>query len=108
MNNNNKFLPAQNEITKLLGRSNVLCDEAALALNSFDGSPVKIRPDAVLNIPNAAVLPDVIKILNKFNVPFVPRTAATNHDGGCVAVKGGGIFNLSALYKKILIDTKQK
>ncbi len=108
MNNNNKFLPAQNEITKLLGRSNVLCDEAALALNSFDGSPVKIRPDAVLNIPNAAVLPDVIKILNKFNVPFVPRTAATNHDGGCVAVKGGCVLNLSALDKIILIDTKQQ
>lgn len=108
MNNNNKFLPAQNEITKLLGRSNVLCDEAALALNSFDGSPVKIRPDAVLNIPNAAVLPEVIRILNKFNVPFVPRTAATNHDGGCVAVKGGCILNLSALDKIILIDTKQK
>lgn len=108
MNNNNKFLPAQNQITKLLGRSNVLCDEAALALNSFDGSPVKIRPDAVLNIPNAAVLPEVIKILNKFNVPFVPRTAATNHDGGCIAVKGGCILNLSALDKIILIDTKAK
>ena len=108
MNNNNKFLPAQNEVTKLLGRSNVLCDEAALALNSFDGSPVKIRPDAVLNIPNAAVLPDIIKILNKFNVPFTPRTAATNHDGGCVAVKGGCILNLSALDKIILIDTKAK
>lgn len=106
MNNNNKFLPARKEVAAIIGAENIFCDEVSLALNSFDGSPVKIRPDAVLNIPSAEVLPRVIKVLAKYKVPFVPRTAATNHDGGCVAVKGGCILNLSALNKIILTDTK--
>ena len=106
MNNNNKFLQAVKEINSVIGANNVLRDEAALCLNSFDGSPVRIRPDAVINIPSAEVLPSVIKILNAYKIPFIPRTAATNHDGGCIAVKGGCILNLSALNEITLIDTQ--
>lgn len=103
----NKFLKAQKAVTRLLGKENVLTDEVSLSLNSFDGSPVKTMPDAVLNIKSQDVLPELIKILNKFKVPFVPRTAATNHDGGTIALKGGCVLNLSALDKILLIDTNK-
>lgn len=103
----NKFLKARTETERLLGSNNVLLDDIALALNSFDGSPVKTAPDAVLNIVSSGVLPDLIKILNKYNVPFVPRMSATNHDGGCIALKGGAVLNLNFLDKIIEINTKE-
>ncbi|MDR1684589.1 MAG: FAD-binding protein [Elusimicrobiota bacterium] len=96
---------ARRQIIKLLGKENVLTGEVALRLNSYDGAPVRSMPDAVLNIKNAAQLSAVIKILYKYRVPFVPRTAGTNHDGGAIALKGGCVLNLSALNKITLIDT---
>jgi len=104
----NKFSKARKAVEALLGEENVLTDEVSLLLNSFDGSPVKTLPDAVLNITDAELLPALLKILYYYHVPFVPRAAATNHDGGAVALKGGCILNLSALNKIILIDTKNE
>ncbi|MDR0645761.1 MAG: FAD-binding oxidoreductase [Elusimicrobiota bacterium] len=103
-----KFSPAKAEITRLLGAARVRTDNVSLMLNSFDYSPCKSMPDAVLDIPNADILPEVIKILNKFNVPFVPRSAGTNHDGCVIALKGGVILNLTALNKIILIDSAKE
>jgi glycolate oxidase subunit GlcD len=104
----NKFLKAQREVARLIGKENILTDAVSLSLNSFDGSPVRAMPDVILNIPSAEVLQEVIKILNKYKIYFVPRTAASNQDGGAIALKGGCILNLSALDKIILIDTSKK
>ncbi len=92
-----KFNTAKKEVIKLLGKENVLTNKTALLLNCFDGSPVKSLPEAVLEIKDISKLPALIAVLNKHKVPFVPRAAATNHDGGAVAIKGGAILNLNHL-----------
>lgn len=104
----NKFKKAKSAVIRVLKRQNVFMDEVSLSLNSFDGSPGRNMPDALLNITRAKDLPEIIKTLNKFNVPFVPRGAATNHDGAAVPVKGGAVLNLAPLSKIILIDTKNQ
>ncbi|MDR1123646.1 MAG: FAD-binding oxidoreductase [Elusimicrobiota bacterium] len=102
-----KFGRARRHIEKIIGRANVHCDAVSLALNSFDGAPARALPHAVLDIPDAARLQQVIKTLYEFGVPYVPRTAGTNHDGGAVPLKGGAVLNLSALDKITLINTEQ-
>ena len=102
-----KFTRAQKEMKKLLGARNVRTDEVTLALNSYDGSPGRSMPEAVLNITDAQLLPQAVKILSKYNIPFVPRSAATNHDGGAVPLKGGAVLNLTALDKIIDINTEE-
>ena len=92
-----KFNTAKKEVIKLLGKENVLTNKTALLLNCFDGSPVKSLPEAVLEIKDISKLPALIAVLNKHKVPFVPRAAATNHDGGAVAIKGGAVLNLNHL-----------
>ncbi|MDR0734567.1 MAG: FAD-binding oxidoreductase [Elusimicrobiota bacterium] len=102
-----KLSRARRHIEKIIGRDNVHCDAVSLALNSFDGAPARALPHAVLDIPDAACLPQVIKTLYKFDMPYVPRAAGTNHDGGAVPLKGGAVLNLSALNKIILINTAE-
>ncbi|GHT39720.1 FAD-binding protein [Bacteroidia bacterium] len=93
------------KITKILGKEFVLTDEISLALFSFDCSLGRTRPDAVLTITNTNQAAPVIKILSEHGVPFTARAAATNHVGGCVALKGGVVLNLMPLNKIIKIDT---
>ncbi len=104
----NKFAPAQKAAEKLLGKENVLTDEVSLSLHSYDCSLGRTRPDAVLKITSTAQLAPLIKILNKHDVPFTARAAATNHVGGCVTLHGGAVLNLSALNKILKIDTARQ
>lgn len=108
MINSCKFKKAEKEIIKLLGKENVLTNKTALLLNSFDGSPVKSLPEAVLEIKDISKLPRLIHILNKHEIPFVPRAAATNHDGGAIPLKGGAVLNLNHLDNIEQINTKEK
>ncbi|WP_424245577.1 glycolate oxidase [Elusimicrobium posterum] len=101
----NKFKAARKEVEDLLGKNAVITDKVTIALNSFDCSLNRTNPDAVLEITDAAPLASLIKILNKHKVPFVPRAAATNHCGCCVALKGGVVLNLMPLNKILKIDT---
>ena len=106
MINQTKFKKVQKAVIKLLGKQNVLTNKTALLLHSFDGSPVKSLPEAVLEIKDISKLPPLLKILHKNNVPFTPRAAGTNHDGGTIALKGGCILNLNHLDKIEDINTK--
>ena len=96
---------ALSEIKKILGKNSVLTDEVSLSLFSYDCSLGRTRPDAVLTFSKTEQVAPVIKILSKYAVPFTPRAAATNHAGGCVALKGGAVLNLMPLNKIIKIDT---
>lgn len=102
----NKFTPAQKEVTRLLGRQNVLTDSVSRALHGYDCSLDKTVPDAVLKITRAEQVGPLLKILYKHNVPFTARASATNHVGGCVALNGGVIINLASLNKILKIDTE--
>lgn len=103
----NKFAAAEKQVKKLLGKKNILTNKTALLLNSFDGSPVKSLPDAVLEIKDIEKLPKLIEIFNKFKTPFVPRAAGSNHDGGTIALKGGCVLNLNHLDKIEEINTQE-
>ncbi|MGB2578423.1 glycolate oxidase subunit GlcD [Elusimicrobium simillimum] len=92
----------------LLGADNVFTDEITLALHSFDCSLDRTMPEAVLRITDTAAVAPLIKILNANQVPFVVRASATNHVGGCVALKGGVVLNMMPLNKILKIDTLNK
>lgn len=100
------FKKVKKAVSKLLGKQNILTDRVALLLHSFDGSPGKSLPECVLDIKDISKLPALLKILYENNIPFTPRAAATNHDGGAIALKGGCILNLNFLDKTENIDTK--
>lgn len=106
MINQSKFSKVHKAVNKLLGKENVLTNKTALLLHSFDGSPVKSLPQAVLEIKDISKISPLLKILYENNIPFTPRAAATNHDGGTIALKGGCILNLNHLDTIEQIDTQ--
>ncbi len=94
------------KLETLVGKENLLTDEASLLLHAYDCSLSRTRPDAVVVIPNASVIPSVVTLLAAHKIPFVPRAAATNHAGSCAALKGGVILNLTRLNHILQIDTQ--
>ena len=102
----NKFAAARKETKRLIGDENILADEASLLLHAYDCSLGKTRPDAVLKITSPSQIAPLIKILNKYSVPFTARSAATNHVGGCVTLNGGAVLNLTPLNKILEINTE--
>ncbi len=96
------------ELKHLLGEANVLTDELALALHSYDCSRSRTRPDAVALVQDAAVLPSVIRLLNRHKIPFTPRAAGTNHAGACATLYGGVVLDLTRLNRILEINTREK
>lgn len=94
-------------LQKTAGKENVLTDEVSLALNAYDCSLSRTRPDAVVFIRKEEDLAPVIRILARYKIPFVPRAAATNHAGSCAALHGGVILNLNALNQILQINTQE-
>lgn len=96
------------KLRALLGRENVLTDEASLLLHAYDCSLSRTRPDVLLNIQREEDVAPVLKILSARRIPFVPRASATNHAGSCSALNGGAILNLTGLNKILKINTKEQ
>ena len=103
----NDFKQAIKEIKNIIGERNILLSRTELLLNSYDSSPLKAKPEAVLNIKNTAQVAEILKILYKYNFPATVRMSASNHDGACLPLKGGFVLNLAALDKVLEINTKE-
>ncbi len=103
----NKLKLALKDLDSVLGKNNILISKLDLLLNSYDSSPLKARPEAVLNIKNTSQISAVLKILNKYGLAATARMSASNHDGACLPLKGGFVLNLAALDKVLEINTKE-
>ena len=100
----------QQELGEMLGRDKLLSEELDLMYYSYDSSFLtKLETTS----PNAVVFPsstaDVQKIMrfayeNDINV--IPRGAGTGETGGCVAVEGGIVLDLSTWDEIIEIDAR--
>ena len=103
-------LMLQKELVKMLGKDMLLTEELDLMYYSYDSSFLtKLEPAS----PYAVVFPesteDVQKIMqfayqNDINV--IPRGAGTGETGGCVAVEGGIVLDLSKWDEIVEIDAK--
>lgn len=96
------------QLKKIAGETNVLTDDLSLALYSYDCSLSRTKPDMAVLISSTQVLAGVIQILNKHQIPFTPRAAATNHAGGCTTLYGGAVLDLTRLNHILTINTQSQ
>ncbi len=94
------------ELYLLLGADRVRTDALSLSLYSYDCSLSATQPDGVLLLEHATQVAPVLRLLHRYQIPFVPRASATNHAGSCCALKGGVILNLTALNHILEINTQ--
>lgn len=95
-------------LVKMLGRDQVLTEDLDLMYYSYDSSFLtKLEPSN----PTAVVLPksteDVQKVMRfayENDINIVPRGAGTGETGGCIAVNGGIVLDLSTWDEIVEID----
>jgi glycolate oxidase subunit GlcD len=93
-------------LAKIAGKENVFDDDIALALNSYDCSAARAKPEIVVDVKDAGQIPQIIALLSAFKTPFTPRMSATNHCGAIVPLRGGCVLNLAPLNKILEINSK--
>ncbi|NLW92410.1 MAG: FAD-binding protein [Syntrophomonadaceae bacterium] len=98
----------KNELVKMLGHEKVLSEDLDLMYYSYDSSFLtKLEPAN----PTAVVMPrsteDVAQVMRfafENDIPVIPRGAGTGETGGCIALRGGIVLDLSTWDEIIEID----
>lgn len=98
----------QNELIKILGRDRLLIDELDLLYYSYDSSFLTkletTAPDVVVFPKSTAEVQKIMKFAWENNINVIPRGAGTGETGGCVAVEGGIVLDLSTWKEIVAID----
>jgi len=98
----------KNELVKMLGRDKVLTEDLDLMYYSYDSSFLtKLEPAN----PTAVVMPrstedvaNIMRLAFENDIPVIPRGAGTGETGGCIALRGGIVLDLSTWDEIIDID----
>ncbi|MFM1802741.1 MAG: hypothetical protein RJA81_2093 [Planctomycetota bacterium] len=97
------------DLKNVVGPENLLTHHDELVVYECDGYVIE------KNVPDVVVFPtcrdhvvDIVKICNKYDVPFVPRGAGTSLAGGTLAVGGGVMISLTRMKKIIEINTRDR
>ena len=95
---------ARKELEKLLGPRGVLTTDQDLTLYEYDGGVDKHRPDVVVFPRSAAEVAEIVRLANRYNLPFVGRGAGTGLSGGVIARAGGIMIAFARMNRILEID----
>ena len=82
------------ELTKIVGRENILSDKKDLIAYSYDATPKQEKPDVIVFPRSTAEVSAVVKAAHREKVPVIARGAGTNLSGGTIPTKGGIILEI--------------
>ncbi len=101
--------PLLAELTALLGAENLLHQRDELVVYECDGYVIE------KNVPDVVVFPtcrehvvEVVRLCNRYGVPFVPRGAGTSLAGGTLAVGGGVMICLTRMKRIVEINLRDR
>jgi glycolate oxidase len=97
------------DVTSVVGPENVLSHRDELLVYECDGYVIDKRvPDIVVFPTTTEHVAEVVKLCNRYGVPFVPRGAGTSLAGGTLAVGGGVMICLTRMKRIIEINTRDR
>ena len=95
-------------LKKRLQNDQIRTNPNELELYSFDGLQLhKAIPGCVVLPHSTEEISWIVKLCNKFDIPFVPRGAGTGLSGGAI-ISEGLIIQLSRLNRIVEIDIPNK
>jgi glycolate oxidase subunit GlcD len=93
-------------LRRIVGAEAVAADDSALLVYECDALPLfKHKPDVVVFPTTAAQVSEIVKVANRFGVPFLPRGAGTGLSGGALAIQGGIVIEMQRMNRVLSIDT---
>ena len=99
----------RNDLVRVVGAENVLHHRDELIVFECDGYVIeKNVPDVVVFPTSTEQVVGVVRLCNKYDVPFVPRGAGTSLAGGTLAVGGGVMICLTKMKRILEINTRDR
>jgi len=95
---------AYKELETLVGPRGVLHTDQDLSLYEYDGGVDKHRPDLVVFPRSTAEVAEIVRIANRYNLPFVGRGAGTGLSGGVIPRAGGLMIAFARMNRIVEID----
>ena len=95
---------AIDQIRAVVGQQNLLTSDEDLRLYEYDGGVDKHKPEMVVFPRSTAHTAGIVKIANKFNLPFIARGAGTGLSGGAIAREGGIMISFARMNRILEID----
>jgi glycolate oxidase len=97
------------ELRDLVGSDNVLSARADLVVYECDGYVVeKNSPDVVVFPRTTEDVAAIVRLCNRYDVPFLPRGAGTSLAGGCLPVGGGVMIVLTKMREILEINIRDR
>ena len=96
------------ELTKIVGKENVLSSKRDLLAYSYDATQQQEMPDVVVLPHNTAEISAIVKAAHREGIPIVPRAAGTGISGGTVPIKGGIVLEISRMNRILDLDTANR
>jgi len=96
------------ELSKIVGKENVLYSETDLLLYGYDASLFKAKPDCIVLPGSTEEVSQIVKFARRESVPVVARGSGTNLSGGTIPAKGGIILHFSRMNRILEIDIKNQ
>jgi glycolate oxidase len=92
------------ELQSLLGAPAVLSLPEELLMYEYDGSIEKSPPDAVVFPSTTQQVSQIVKLVNKYDVPIVGRGAGTGLSGGAIPRAGGVMLVFARMNRVLSVD----
>ena len=96
------------ELTKIVGRDNILSDMKDLIAYSYDATLRQEMPEVIVFPRNTADVSAIMKVAHRERIPVVPRGAGTNLSGGTIPIKGGVVLETSRMNRILEIDISNR
>ena len=97
----------KSDIEAIVGKGNVLDDEATIAAFSKDQSTVEARrPDMVAYVASVEQIQKIVRLANQTLTPVIPYSSGLNLHGACIPDQGGIIINMTRMNKILALDDK--
>src|SRR4051794_32631503 len=97
------------ELKDVVGAENLLTQRDELVVYECDGYTIeKNVPDCVVFPTSTEQVVAIVKLCNRYDVPFVPRGAGTSLAGGTLAVGGGVMISMTRMKRILEINTRDR
>ncbi|MGC8643066.1 MAG: FAD-binding oxidoreductase, partial [Isosphaeraceae bacterium] len=97
------------DLTAIVGAENVLHHRDEVLVYECDGYLIsKNVPDVVVFPTSTEHVVELVKLCNRYDVPFVARGAGTSLTGGTMAVGGGVMICLTRMKRILEINTRDR
>jgi glycolate oxidase len=96
------------ELSKIVGKENVLASEMQKKLFGYDASLYRANPDCIVLPSSTEDVSRVVAFANKNGIRVVARGAGTNLSGGSVPSQEGIVLTFSRMNNILEIDTENQ